>query len=1195
MASSAKRRTKELKASSKKKRKLSAEEEDGPALFSSKYAEPPTSKIYNSHIRSSHPAELFRKDLISAMKMPDSEPLLAEDYLEIDDPWKAEWDRGVQVPVDPDALPEPNIRVLRKRNKSGHFKLPKKLIRFTCNKSFNPDIHVMSHTNTLAERTCRYDMDDVDFHWLQKVNQDREDFGLQPLDELAMEQVMEELEAQAYVNFQEAIKSEEGLGIEYDEDAICDVCRSPDSQEGNEMVFCDSCNICVHQICYGILKIPEGSWICRTCALGIRPACVLCPNRGGAMKTTRCGQKWAHVGCAVWIPEVSFFNFTKMEPIIKISLIAPSRWALVCSLCNKKEGACIQCHEKSCKTAFHVTCAFQEGLQMRVSVKDLYSDGDIMKAFCPKHSTKHCASSDSEEDHRQLTSEERANIRQQKIQEKEAEFYNYVSVDDVAEVFQHTLDKTDIELVYNFWKLKRKTNWNRSLLPPKIDTDANCSEENSPLIFLKKLVHHRQDLERARNLCYMVKKREQLIRQWYESKLDIFMKQAEILERGSKKLSKEEIDAVVNANYGSLAYDKTYAGMNVPSPNMVTVLNNLVGKGYTKIQLNGIVKSAKKKESSKSEKMPNPYAKHYLNGVLKRSQRFFATVDKQQKSLPVPNNVLHHDDKSNSHISFEDSFELSKDLEVSDHSLISSHLDIKNESLSACDGPFSTSNTYQNMGEHGENSNASLTNYCDQNDGSPCSKFVPSFPDFSLSSMSEKPSSVDNSKMKHLKEENNEACIEKEIKSENLENTFRGLNNESEDVLDSTVKQDPESTSVHSEMDSKSELDRQESKTTEKEPEKEKTEESPHLGLEENGQPYAADKSAVEMPDAVESFNDTYDVKLDEIEISTITMDTEVFDSSKLCDKPPQIIPEVGTLDSIEEQLEKMHKEDTITHLAASCKEVKVVIPVERAIEKLSERLLTKNHDKSVNSIKARPSITCNKEKSVNSQRPFSNKISPARTQSPPSLKIVENGKFHKPSPKHNSLDKPSSKPHSTSKHKQLTSSSQASLSVNKVQPSSPSSKCQDSDSSEVPAPMPRKDMLRGYKIPKKPKSDKPEENSLDLKRRNSPLSPLPDMTTSPFGGYQPKAKATCSWRKLEPRAVQQRPFNGNLESQSERLVIKLKKDPSDSQRWKADPYVRGRGWAARHPPYPPPQWSRMGNHYNRSVHTGYGPGPPYT
>jgi PHD-finger len=54
------------------------------------------------------------------------------------------------------------------------------------------------------------------------------------------------------------MKSEEGLGIEYDENVICDVCRSPDSEEANEMVFCDNCNICVHQACYGITTIPSG-------------------------------------------------------------------------------------------------------------------------------------------------------------------------------------------------------------------------------------------------------------------------------------------------------------------------------------------------------------------------------------------------------------------------------------------------------------------------------------------------------------------------------------------------------------------------------------------------------------------------------------------------------------------------------------------------------------------------------------------------------------------------------------------------------------------------------------------------------------------------------------------------------------------------------------------------------------------------
>lgn len=59
---------------------------------------------------------------------------------------------------------------------------------------------------------------------------------------------MEALESQCHDNMKHAIDTVEGLGIEYDEDVICDVCRSPDSEEGNDMVFCDKCNICVHQV-----------------------------------------------------------------------------------------------------------------------------------------------------------------------------------------------------------------------------------------------------------------------------------------------------------------------------------------------------------------------------------------------------------------------------------------------------------------------------------------------------------------------------------------------------------------------------------------------------------------------------------------------------------------------------------------------------------------------------------------------------------------------------------------------------------------------------------------------------------------------------------------------------------------------------------------------------------------------------------
>ena len=50
--------------------------------------------------------------------------------------------------------------------------------------------------------------------------------GEEALDEWVMERVMEQLETQCYDRMQEAMKTVEGLGIEYDEDIVCDVCRS---------------------------------------------------------------------------------------------------------------------------------------------------------------------------------------------------------------------------------------------------------------------------------------------------------------------------------------------------------------------------------------------------------------------------------------------------------------------------------------------------------------------------------------------------------------------------------------------------------------------------------------------------------------------------------------------------------------------------------------------------------------------------------------------------------------------------------------------------------------------------------------------------------------------------------------------------------------------------------------------------------
>ena len=41
-----------------------------------------------------------------------------------------------------------------------------------------------------------------------------------------MERIMEQLETRCYDGLQEAMKKTEGIGIEYDEDVVCDICRS---------------------------------------------------------------------------------------------------------------------------------------------------------------------------------------------------------------------------------------------------------------------------------------------------------------------------------------------------------------------------------------------------------------------------------------------------------------------------------------------------------------------------------------------------------------------------------------------------------------------------------------------------------------------------------------------------------------------------------------------------------------------------------------------------------------------------------------------------------------------------------------------------------------------------------------------------------------------------------------------------------
>ncbi|XP_039072700.1 protein Jade-3 isoform X4 [Hyaena hyaena] len=486
------------------------------------------SKIPKQHKK---PAEVFRKDLISAMKLPDSHHISPDSYYLFADTWKEEWEKGVQVPASPENVPQPSVRIVAEKVKDVLFMRPRKYIHCSSSETTEPGY---INITELAASVCRYDLDDMDIFWLQELNEDLAEMGCGPVDENTMEKTIEALERHCHENMNHAIETEEGLGIEYDEDVICDVCRSPDSEEGNDMVFCDKCNVCVHQACYGILKVPEGSWLCRSCVLGIHPQCLLCPKKGGAMKTTRTGTKWAHVSCALWIPEVSIACPERMEPITKVSHIPPSRWALVCSLCKVKTGACIQCSVKSCITAFHVTCAFEHSLEMKTTLDE--GDEVKFKSYCLKHSQTRQKLREAEYPMHRATEQsqaksEKISLRAQKLRELEEEFYTLVRVEDVAT--ELGLPTLTVDFIYNYWKLKRKSNFNKPLFPPRQDEENGLVQPKEESIHtrMRMFMHLRQDLERVRNLCYMISRREKLKLSQNKVQEQIFGLQVQLLNQ----------------------------------------------------------------------------------------------------------------------------------------------------------------------------------------------------------------------------------------------------------------------------------------------------------------------------------------------------------------------------------------------------------------------------------------------------------------------------------------------------------------------------------------------------------------------------------------------------------------------------------------------------------------------------------------
>ncbi|KAF1802536.1 PHD-zinc-finger like domain-containing protein [Mucor lusitanicus] len=236
--------------------------------------------------------------------------------------------------------------------------------------------------------TIEYDMDEQDEVWLQIYNKERRKENSGEISGELFEAIIDQLEKE-WFNLIKNLPKKTAEDPILPEDSKCAVCDDGECENSNAIVFCDGCNLAVHQDCYGIPYIPEGQWLCRKCMVSPENpvSCIFCPGEGGAFKQTTTNQ-WGHLLCAVWIPEVSLSNSVYMEPIDNIESVPKSRWKLSCYICRRRHGACIQCDNKHCFVAFHVTCARWARLCMRMKLHGTHYDGVVLKAYCDRHTPR---------------------------------------------------------------------------------------------------------------------------------------------------------------------------------------------------------------------------------------------------------------------------------------------------------------------------------------------------------------------------------------------------------------------------------------------------------------------------------------------------------------------------------------------------------------------------------------------------------------------------------------------------------------------------------------------------------------------------------------------------------------------------------------------------------------------------------------
>lgn len=133
-------------------------------------------------------------------------------------------------------------------------------------------------------------------------------------------------------------------------------------------------------------------------------------------------------------------------------------------------------------------------------MKTILDEGDEVKfkSYCLKHSKSKSGEAGLSPARSKPSGESvKVGQRAQRLQELEEEFFTLIQLGELARALG--LSEHLADFIYQYWKLKRKANFNKALLPPKEEEENLVLQPQEDTIHtrMRMFMHLRQDLERV--------------------------------------------------------------------------------------------------------------------------------------------------------------------------------------------------------------------------------------------------------------------------------------------------------------------------------------------------------------------------------------------------------------------------------------------------------------------------------------------------------------------------------------------------------------------------------------------------------------------------------------------------------------------------------------------------------------------------